>query len=662
MVHLVVPPYGPPEHPALGVSVIKAALTRSGISSSVNYLNLLHAQNIGLPRNMYVGTLATILLGEWTFARAAFPDATHDDEGYFALALKMLHSRWSHIEVGAAINMLLEDNDLSRAAVEIREASEQLIETSAAEIVAQQPKIVGCSSVFQQHCASLALLRRVRELDPDIVTVIGGSNCEGPMGLANIRNFSWLDFVVSGEADLSFPELCINILEDGRNLHSSKIPDGVYAQMETGGAPVPPSRGLVTDLDLTPIPDMSDYFEQLAQLDIKHYIDPSLLVETSRGCWWGDRSHCKFCGLNGVGMVYRSKSPDRVIKEFEQLAKQHSLQCFAVVDNILDMKFFDTVLPDLAARPEPYTIFYETKANLTREQVRKLKAAGIHSIQPGIESLHNEPISKMGKGSRVSTNLQLLKWAREFGINVIWIILSGLPEDQDHWYQEMADMASLLGHLCPPAGVGNIEWHRFSPYFERASDFGLELEPLRLGRYIYPVTPDQLSDLSYSFETLGKELSPRPDPLKPGKELLDLNIRLWQKEWKEGARLEMSEVEGGICIEDTRKCATTPVHKLAGLDAAIYRVCDTAQAKNVLLRQLSIETEKQWEWDKEVLPRLSNLIKHKTLIKTGSKYLALAHRKPERATSSSPVHGSVDLNAYFADRQADIPLTKLFKI
>ena len=43
---------------------------------------------------------------------------------------------------------------------------------------------------------SLALLRRVKELDPSVVTMLGGANCEAEMGWAAIRAFPWVDFVV----------------------------------------------------------------------------------------------------------------------------------------------------------------------------------------------------------------------------------------------------------------------------------------------------------------------------------------------------------------------------------------------------------------------------------------------------------------------------------
>src|SRR3954454_17752260 len=91
------------------------------------------------------------------------------------------------------------------------------VEHLADAIVARRPRIVGCSSVFQQHCASLALLKRIRELKPDTVLLMGGANCEGEMGVETVRTFPWVDCVVSGEADGMFPELCRTLLAQGRD-------------------------------------------------------------------------------------------------------------------------------------------------------------------------------------------------------------------------------------------------------------------------------------------------------------------------------------------------------------------------------------------------------------------------------------------------------------
>src|ERR671915_1678184 len=67
--------------------------------------------------------------------------------------------------------------------------------------------LVGFTSTFQQNVGSLALAKRIKQKWPHILTAMGGANCEGTMGLELSRSFEWMDFIFSGEADHSFPEL-----------------------------------------------------------------------------------------------------------------------------------------------------------------------------------------------------------------------------------------------------------------------------------------------------------------------------------------------------------------------------------------------------------------------------------------------------------------------
>ncbi|MCD2506106.1 hypothetical protein LRN57_14440, partial [Staphylococcus aureus] len=87
-------------------------------------------------------------------------------------------------------------------------------------------------------------------------------------------------------------------------------------------------------------PNFDDYFEQLQASPLHGYVIPGLLIETSRGCWWGAKHHCTFCGLNGSGMAFRAKSQARVQQEVSQLAARYRLKRFMAVDNILDNKYF----------------------------------------------------------------------------------------------------------------------------------------------------------------------------------------------------------------------------------------------------------------------------------------------------------------------------------
>src|SRR5262249_57591180 len=133
-----------------------------------------------------------------------------------------------------------------------------------------------------------------------------------------------------------------------------------------------PPTSSVKDLDALPYPDFADYFEQFARTRFARRWQPSVFVETSRGCWWGERMHCTFCGLNGATMAFRAKSAPRALAELTHLAAAHPGCDIQVVDNILDLKYFKTLLPALAKRRLPLSLFYETKPNLKNDPLRLL--------------------------------------------------------------------------------------------------------------------------------------------------------------------------------------------------------------------------------------------------------------------------------------------------
>src|SRR5262249_3404469 len=134
----------------------------------------------------------------------------------------------------------------------------------------------------------------------------------------------------------------------------------------------------------------------------------TLQVETSRGCWWGEKHHCLFCGLNSEYMQFRAKSKDRALAEILQLVHHYGINQVAAVDNIIDMHYFRELLPEIKSRRLGLRLFYETKANLTKDQVRLLSEAGVTMIQPGIESFHSKVLHLMRKGVSPLQCAQLL--------------------------------------------------------------------------------------------------------------------------------------------------------------------------------------------------------------------------------------------------------------
>ena len=568
---LISMPFAEVQRPSIALGLLQASLAHTDIQSEVVYGNFGLAERIGLVAYQAMQLAPTDhLLGEWCFAGYLFPTSEATDEEYLNLVLEVRCSGFPP--------ELEERKDQMRW---VRRQCLAYVDSLADDIVAKKPKLVGCSSVFQQHCASLALLKRIHELSPDTVLLIGGANCEGEMGLQTLQSFPWVDCIVSGEADALFPDLCRVLLEQGRTAVS--LPEGAVSQHQIKNplriVSQQPPRSVIHDMDSLPLPDYRHYFQTLNDSTLINMIKPGLLAESSRGCWWGEKFHCTFCGLNGEGMQYRKKSPERVLDELSELKRLYGIGNIQFVDNILDMSFFKTVLPKLAAAEEKYSLFYETKANLKREQVELLAQSGVRWIQPGIESLDDRALKLLAKGNSTLINLQLLKWCGELGIDVSWNLLSGIPGESDSWYAEMANWLPAIFHLQPPTGVARVRYDRFSPYQMRPHDFDLTLKPSRTYPYVYPLASESLMRLAYSFED-GK----RPRHMhramsdEPGQQRLQEVVSYWNELWRTSKPvLQVYDNGDELRFVDTRPCAIQSNWTISGVEAEIYRQCDSAQ-------------------------------------------------------------------------------------
>lgn len=559
------------QRPSLGLSLLKARLASDHIACTVLYPVLSFAERVGLVRYEYLAggsrMWSTLAMGDAVFASAAFPEQS-----------------WPATDLVTDITSDPRARErLAALLVDLQRHAHELVAETAADIVARRPRIVGCTSTFQQHVASLALLRRIRELDPSIVTMLGGANCETVMGLATHRAFPWVDYVVSGEADGLITPLCQALL-DGREYHGSGV-RGPRDRRDDPAGLLPLSRATFPQMDALPIPDFSDYFEVLRASRLAPAIDVGLPVETSRGCWWGARKHCTFCGLNGGGLSFRSKSPARALDEIETLVKRWGVRDIEMVDNILDLRYLDTVVPRLAVLDPPLNLFYEVKSNMTPAHVEALASAGIRSTQPGIESLDSRVLALMDKGARGWQQVLFLRGARQHGIQVSWNILFDFPGEDDAWYVEMAAMLPLLTHLQPPSAVVGIRFDRYSPYFEEAAKYGLRLHPHPALARIYPVTSQEVFDLSYHFERAGARAAYE----RPGVRALLAEVSAWRQAFFGPSHAELSTTrEGdGLRVVDTRPCAVRGEMVLDGRDARVYEACTDAPTLSVLRQRVA---------------------------------------------------------------------------
>lgn len=593
-------PYAALERPSLALGLLKSGLERCGVPVTIYYANWWWAEELSLTYYQHISdSAAAHLMGEWTFAQAAFDHAGGQD--YLDRVLD---------PYPPAHRVLIRE-----AAETARHKAEVFLDEVADRVLEGSFKLVGCSSTFQQNCASLGLLRRLKEENPDLITVMGGANSEGPMARQMVKSFPYLDLAVSGEADLSFPELCRRIVEEGLPA-PEQLPPGIV-HLDTPGVTTP--RGTVKEMDKVPVPNYDEYFETRKQSRLRRAVYPGIAIETSRGCWWGQKHHCTFCGLNGGGMVYRSKSPDRVVAEFRKLHRAYKLRRFEVMDNILDMKHIKTVLPRLAGKR--YLIFYETKANLKRAQLETLQKAGVLWIQPGIESLSDAVLELMNKGNTAAMNVDLLRNCRELGISVEWSILYGFPGERDEDYAEAASWLPAISHLQPPLGMARIRYDRFSPYHTNPEAYEVRLRPFWSYQHCYPLEDSELMELAYFFEDDGP--GPRGRcPVenetrdRPGLTAMREHVDRWMSRT---AILTMTQEGENLRIQDTRPMAEAEVYHLEGLEAALCRACDTTMT----LKSLAGAVGRPGN-DQELGQALERLHRLGLILKIGERYVRVA--------------------------------------
>lgn len=613
-------PFGDLGRPALGVSLLDAQLRKRGISSVIRYFQFDLAARIGTKLYGWFAQctsdqelLSTVapseyLAGEWFFADAVFPGRVPDEREYLSRFL----------EPDQGMRKLIPE------ILEARHHRHDFIESCVRQIERDKPSVVGFTTTFHQTCACLAVAQRLKQTTNPPVVIFGGANCEGAMGHELIRAFPWIDYVCTGEGDEVAPRFLEGLVREG----SAHRVDGILKQGDREPLTTPAP---VRQMDSLPEPNYSAYFEALNTSAIGPRVKPRLLVETARGCWWGEKQHCTFCGLNGQTMGYRSKSPARVLEELKHLSKTYGVEQIEFVDNILDLKYVDTLFPELARSGSRLEFFLETKSNMRFEQLRTLRRGGVRVIQPGIESFSNQVLQLMRKGCTGLQNIQLLRWCEELGITVFWNLLYGFPGESPAEYAQMAELIPSLTHLQKPGYCGRIHIDRFSPLFTNRSLGVAGPRPATAYFYVYPLSAERLGDLAYFFEFDYADGQTPATYARP----VTQEVARWP-EWtaENRPRLDLYQLERMVLLTDTRACAQKPSVVLTGLDAQIYLGCDSVQTAGSLARQLAGVAETQ------IQRSLESFRDARLIVEMDGRYLSLAvwrSRAAREKVASSPV-------------------------
>lgn len=580
---LVNMPFSSVRWPNLGLGLLKAALARRGIDCDVAYLNFDLAERLGWDDYCWIADIFGFVLGgERLFAKHYFENLP-SDEAYYREVIQKADARF---------------DDADRREFEaIERHVEPFLEHCRTAVDWSQYDVVGFTSSFQQTMPSLCLARWLKQTQPNVKILFGGAACEAEMGIELHASFPEIDHVFLGEADASFPRVVEDLLA-GR----------------------PPAESAIepVDLDELPYPDFDDYFSRLAQSPLAEHFEPTLFFEASRGCWWGEKTHCLFCGLNGSRLAFRSKRPDRVIAELRYLADRHAVRRFSTADNILDHRYLQTLFPRLAESPIGVEFIFEMKTSLRREQADLLLKAGLGGAQLGIETFSTPLLRRIGKGATAVQNLQTLKWFSEAGIEVKWNFLYGFPGEEPAEYETLAKLVPLLRHLAPPLGVGSVRADRFSPYFENPAAHGIvNLRPHSAFRFVFPFSEESLARLAYYSEY---DYADGRDPASYAAPLL-AELERWQHSTGRESLRYWDRPDGTLIVTDTRDVATAFQHRLTRLDREVFLYCDTGRAFPELLQHFHGSAD-----ETAVRQSLARLIADRLMVCLDERYVTLALR------------------------------------
>jgi ribosomal peptide maturation radical SAM protein 1 len=459
---LVSMPWTTLHQPSLGLAILAAQLREHGIRCRVFHANLLLLKH--LSHETYNAIAHCDVLNEFLFTGPL----DQMDEAQ----LQQLHLRCQRLCAADRHPIGYDDPEqFAELALVLRNrVIPEFLAECADRVLAMEPTLVGASCLFDQTIASVALARLLKDVRPELPVVLGGYAVQHENGTEILKAFPEIDAIARGDGE----ETILALARASVSGSGFRAIPGVSVR----DAPERTAAAQRFDLRQALAPDFDDWFADQRHVEGECGIatfTEALPIENSRGCWWGQHSHCTFCGIDEDTLKYRSKTPEQVVAEIERLRSKHGADfVFRFSDYILPYNAHKDLFPALAALDPSARFECEIKANQTRERVRAIATAGFQGVQPGIESFSTPILKMMHKGVKAIQNVQLLKWGYIDGIVINYNILFGFPgENPEHYRHALSNMPRLY-HLNPPFSRTEVALTRFAPLYEDPSAFGID--------------------------------------------------------------------------------------------------------------------------------------------------------------------------------------------
>jgi len=622
--------------PSLGLGILKAQLEAEGIPCRVRHANIFLLQY--LRSSTYNALANSFALNDFLFTRVF-------EEEPSPAQLRLVRERAEDLHERGLLPHCQDADAIVDVLLRIRNTIIPQWMTECLEfIVKQAPTFVGFSCMFDQTIASVALSQLVRRALPDALIALGGYALEGATGQQVLRSFPWIDAISLGDGENKIGALA-RASVDQRKLAGiagvlHRMNDPLPLLSTTASQDAFPKPDLKS-LDESPIPNYDDFFHDLAELKRDHKVTiqlGALPVEASRGCWWGQRHHCIFCGIDDETMKYRTKSPARVLHTLACLRERYGVSRFRFADYILPYQYYKDFLPLAASVPERYTLACELKANLNGERFRLLQEAGFTEVQPGIESFSTPVLRRMDKGVSAIQNIQTLLLGQGNGITVHYNILFDFPGDKSEEYERMLQVVPLLYHLDPPTTRSEVQVTRFAPLHSSPHRFGLP-KPVHDPRYQIIFSHTYAERIHFNYDDYAYYFDRafyNSIQLQRLYILLCLQLDHWrQLKAQREVRLTFELVRDGISFFDSRYAAEGKVIRFGKLHARVFEACALeARTVNDVLNEIAPEFNAA-----SAVCALDELIEERLVLKEDEKVLGLALPLSSAARPSPEIEG-----------------------
>ena len=337
---------------------------------------------------------------------------------------------------------------------------------TAAEIVARKPEVVGFSCYIWNMLHTMEIARLVKQQAPETAIVVGGPDVSSVPKKA-LDTYPWIDVVVRGEGEETFRELLCHWLERGRPAVEPGLRAIKGLGFRDGGEIVlTDKRPFIENLDVIPSPYLNGCIDLKSERR-------SILFETYRGCPF----KCSFCYYpKDYGNLLHSFSMERVQRDLGGILKSGAKSVF-LMDPTFNVppKRAKQILRFIAEnrRTDDLSVTTELRVDLLdQEFMSLLKQAGISVVEIGLQSSNDAALRAVERKQSMRKITENVRFLQSIGIEVVFQLIFGLPEDTYEDYLDSLD-------FCVGLDATKIEPYRLqllpgTPMYDSAALLGLE--------------------------------------------------------------------------------------------------------------------------------------------------------------------------------------------